>query len=308
MKINNANIVVLLSTYNGESYLEAQLDSLLSQDCEFDLLIRDDGSTDRTLEIVDRYVSTHNFIKVIRGKNIGAKNSFSELVSESVNKYEFYFFCDQDDIWYSNKISSGVSFLYKKNCDLSGPVLYMTGVDLCDAEGNVFGGYSPKNKNTIDLILNNNAIGCTVCFNNSAALLYKKYASMEFYMHDWWINILVSLFGTVFIDERHSLAYRQHGKNVVGVGGSVKRRISSAMKIAFDKKFIKNRVNNFLQIKNIVSNENNTLQYNGICPKIKKSKIDSFLDRVNLIGFSAGSFRGFGDILVYLGFIFSGKK
>ena len=89
-------LVVLISSYNGEKYIRALLDSLVNQtNNKFDIYIRDDGSTDSTIKILEDEYS--NRVKLIKGDNIGSKASFYELVSLADN-YEYYMFCDQDDI------------------------------------------------------------------------------------------------------------------------------------------------------------------------------------------------------------------
>ena len=104
MSINQIDI--LLATYNGESYLSSQLDSIINQSCDnWKILIRDDGSKDRTLEIIEWYTKKYNnqiFLIEDEKKNLGVCGNFSELLNHSHADYAM--FCDQDDIWFKNKI------------------------------------------------------------------------------------------------------------------------------------------------------------------------------------------------------------
>lgn len=99
------NVAVLMSTYNGEKYIKEQIESILGQEnVSVEIFIRDDGSIDHTVDIVEKYDN----INIIRGENIGVGNSFMELVYKVPNSFEFYAFADQDDIWLNNKMEKGI--------------------------------------------------------------------------------------------------------------------------------------------------------------------------------------------------------
>ena len=104
-------IQILMSVYNGEKYLETQIKSILSQDCErkniakVTLLIRDDGSSDNTHEILNKYSKLYpDSIRWYKGENIGVINSFFDLVEHS-DEVDYYAFSDQDDYWLPDKLS-----------------------------------------------------------------------------------------------------------------------------------------------------------------------------------------------------------
>ena len=96
-------IYILLSTYNGEKYLKEQLDSLFSQSYkDFKLIVRDDGSNDKTLDILKKYD-----IELLPSfGNLGVKKSFEKLLkyASENNEAKYFMFCDQDDVWKSDKI------------------------------------------------------------------------------------------------------------------------------------------------------------------------------------------------------------
>ncbi|MBR4145092.1 MAG: glycosyltransferase, partial [Lachnospiraceae bacterium] len=111
----NKDIAVLLCTYNGEKYLCTQLDSILKQkDVNVTLFVRDDGSSDETCNILNRY-KTQYPDKVILvenvNKNLGPGLGFMKLffkVFKEYKRFSFYAFADQDDIWLDNKLYEGI--------------------------------------------------------------------------------------------------------------------------------------------------------------------------------------------------------
>lgn len=130
-------ILILISTYNGEKYLKEQLDSIFSQSYkDFEIIARDDGSSDETINILKSYN-----IKILdTDKNLGAKLSFSTLLNDAVTNTDrgYFMFCDQDDIWKSDKIEKTITTmkeLEKENTDL--PLLVHTDLEVVDEKLNV---------------------------------------------------------------------------------------------------------------------------------------------------------------------------
>ena len=103
-------IAILMATYNGEKYIETQLKSILCQTIrDWVLYIRDDGSTDRTLSVISKFIKKDIRIKLVSDtvEHRGADNSFMWLLNK-VNA-DYYMFCDQDDYWLPNKIENTIS-------------------------------------------------------------------------------------------------------------------------------------------------------------------------------------------------------
>lgn len=98
---------ILMATYNGEKYISEQLESIIGQDFkDWKLFIRDDGSKDNTIHIIDNYMKKFpDKIELIDNynRNLGVKLNFGELMKRSKNQY--CMFSDQDDVWLPNKIS-----------------------------------------------------------------------------------------------------------------------------------------------------------------------------------------------------------
>ena len=105
-------VAVIMSTYNGEKFIREQLDSILNQSYKnIELIVRDDGSKDKTVEIVKEYQAKHKNIKLFEGQNLGFVKSFFELLK--LAEADYYAYADQDDIWIENKIELAVNSLNK---------------------------------------------------------------------------------------------------------------------------------------------------------------------------------------------------
>ncbi len=112
--MTNDKLVVLLSTYNGERYLGELLSSLAAQDLDaFTLMVRDDGSSDKTLQILKENQTTAKYdLQILPSdEHLGAAKSFLRLLAEAGDDFDFYAFCDQDDVWLPGKLSSAVNKL-----------------------------------------------------------------------------------------------------------------------------------------------------------------------------------------------------
>ena len=100
-------VYVMLSSYNGEKYIAEQIDSILHQTgVSVTLAIRDDGSSDGTGEILRRYASENENVKVAFGENVGYAKSFFELIKTSPEGFDYYALSDQDDVWTEDKLKS----------------------------------------------------------------------------------------------------------------------------------------------------------------------------------------------------------
>ena len=132
--MSDKKVAVLLSTYNGEKYVGAQIHSILTQTYKnLVLVVRDDGSKDKTVKIVKEFMENNSNIKLVEGKNLGFIKSFFELL-----KYEdadYYAFADQDDIWLPNKISLAVESLNKLEDDV--PNMAFSNSDYYDVDMNL---------------------------------------------------------------------------------------------------------------------------------------------------------------------------
>ena len=218
---------VLMATRNGESYLPEQIESVLAQDYEnIRLLISDDCSDDGTLDIAHRYAMLDPRVRVVsEGVSFGsARDNFFNLLARSSAPYVA--FCDQDDLWLSDKLSKCLSLMAKLEAGSSHdtPVAVFSDMAVADEELQVispsfeeFTKRDPKRIEFRHLLVLNVAVGCTMVLNRSLVdLCLRGIHDNRVYMHDWWSMLVASAFGRVgYVDEPLSL-YRQHGSNAVG--------------------------------------------------------------------------------------------
>ena len=124
-------VCVMMSTYNGEKYLEEQIMSILDQDIQVHLYIRDDGSQDGTKGILKKYMNKENiFIRF--SNNLGPQKSFINLIEWVGMGYDYYFFADQDDKWKPRKIKTAINFLTQNSYSLPKSKLYFSNVIMTD--------------------------------------------------------------------------------------------------------------------------------------------------------------------------------
>ncbi|MDO4940321.1 MAG: glycosyltransferase family 2 protein [Erysipelotrichaceae bacterium] len=216
-------LIVLMSTYNGEKYLRQQLDSLLNQKLMPNkIVIRDDGSTDNTLDIIDEYEQHYSFIEHYQGQNKGPAKSFFELINNCEDA-DYYALCDQDDVWFEDKLSSAIEQLNKE--DNNKPLLYccrytLTDENLNPIETNISSLYSYTD--FAHSLLYQTSPGCTFVFNHEARKRVMEYDIENNYcmIHDSIIHKIVTMFGKMILDEKSHIYYRQHGDNEIGLSGN----------------------------------------------------------------------------------------
>jgi len=225
-------IAVLLSTYNGDRYICDLLNSINRQRFKFfDLYIRDDGSNDLTTQLIESFNSP-NLKRFIKGKNIGVVRSFLELLEIAGDNYDYYAFCDQDDVWLEDKLGNAVELLMRKNRDI--PLLYFSRYELVSSNLNHIRYSSiPKKIGFGNAIVQNIAAGCTMVINLKAREAVLKKKPSKILMHDWWYYLVVSALGEIIYDERVSIKYRLHEENVVGAATSFCNEYKNKLKRFF---------------------------------------------------------------------------
>ena len=222
---NNRNIAVLMATYNGERFIREQLNSLFAQTyTDWTLFVRDDGSTDHTISIIESYQKKYHNIVIIdnEGHNLGPFMNFMALLQEVDSP--LYMFIDQDDVWLPHKIENEIAAFRSLNCDETTPGMVFTNLQLVDENLNVLSTSFWKSIHFSPHIFNSFTeqafigyiTGCTMLFNKKAKEIsfpVAKYAPM----HDWWVAICVyKANGKVGFIETPQMLYRKHGNNVTG--------------------------------------------------------------------------------------------
>lgn len=218
-------IAVVLSTYNGADHLCEQIDSIFDQvlpdGCSLELYVRDDGSTDGTTEILERYAAQDKF-HYESGSNIGVVRSFLTLVKDIPSSIQYLSFADQDDVWHVDKVARALEVI--ESSRLTGPVLYASEYVFCDANLNET-SRSRLNKigvNFSKMLYENVVSGNTVVINRPLIDLVRHTSVEDVYCHDWWVALLAAATGEILYDTSfYSLDYRRTGSNAsaTGAGG-----------------------------------------------------------------------------------------
>lgn len=221
----NFMIEILLTTYNGDKFLKELIESIIAQTYQnWVLKIRDDGSTDGTLAIIEKYCNICPkkviFIKDEYG-NLGSTKSFEQLLKKSSENY--IMFCDQDDVWMENKIEKTyekVKLMELENPDI--PVLVFSDLTVVDENLRIIHrSYFKSQKVLPDVCYNYKksmglsvAAGCTMMINRKAIDVILPFPNGL--IHDHWIINNVAYWGKCDYINEPTIYYRQHGKNSVG--------------------------------------------------------------------------------------------
>lgn len=255
-------IGVLLSAYNGEKYIAQQVQSIMNQNnvSNITLLIRNDGSTDHTSQILDELKEKYSNLIVIEGKNIGLTASFFALLDMAVKEYNFdyYSFCDQDDYWLEDKLERAVKFLQADNRNV--PILYGCRSKVVNENLEPTGFLTQSQLQDItfyNTAIQNIVIGHNQVLNKRMAqvLIEHKPDFEQIYSQDLWITNVAAVMGKIHFDNTAHTFYRMHGKNALGYGknkldrlyGHLKRlRKNESKKMAYQLSYFTKMFNDYL--------------------------------------------------------------
>lgn len=204
-------ISVCLAAYNGEKYIESQISSIMNQLNQGDeLIIVNDYSTDRTIEIVESIQDTR--IKIINNKiNLGIVKSFEKSIANASGN--IIFLSDQDDIWIQNKVERVIAE-FEKDVAIT---LVITDALLINTDGELIsnsffkelGGFS---SGFIANLIKNKYHGCTIAFKKEMRTFILPFPT-NLAMHDIWIGMCNVLYGKTFYIDEPLIQYRRHGGN-----------------------------------------------------------------------------------------------
>ena len=218
-------VEICLATYNGEKYISEFYNSLVMQThSNWKLLIRDDGSTDNTLTILENIERADSRVKILNGKNgnVGVIKNFELVLRES--SAEVIMLADQDDVWLKNKIEKSLALL-ALNLESEHPKLVFTDLEIVDSALCILEKSFIKSKKLApltslelsNLIVQNVAPGCTMMFNRALIKLALPFPD-NIAMHDWWLLLVALVTGEVSYLNQATILYRQHDNNVLGAG------------------------------------------------------------------------------------------
>lgn len=256
-------IQIIMSTYNGEKYLREQLDSIINLD-GYDLikvLIRDDGSTDNTLSILEEYSNRYGF-EIIKGNNVGVNKSLFLLFEACDKTCDYFAISDQDDVWVKDKIQRALYEL--KNMDSNKPSLFATVSCITDEKLNPIKITSlpKKGPSFYNAMIQNIASGHTQVFNRKLLEeIMNCGGSSDIVIIDWWIYLVASAIGEVIVSDQYTVLHRQHENNAIGHKvGFFKQTYSRLVRL-----FCKHDINLSVQLKDFLFRYEN---------KMKKEYID----------------------------------
>lgn len=204
-----SKVVVLMSTYNGEKYIQEQLESILTQTYHnIKIYVRDDGSSDQTLEILKKY-ENENKIILLKGTNKGFIGSFLTLLKEC-EEADYYAWCDQDDIWLPEKVARAVAKLEEENREM--PTLYFSDYDYYDQNMNFqkHGLNHKRGPSFANSLMDCITLGFNSVFNHKARTMILENIPKHSCGHDWWTYMVCAAFGNVLYDRGYvSVKYRR---------------------------------------------------------------------------------------------------
>ncbi|MCB5069859.1 glycosyltransferase family 2 protein [Streptococcus mutans] len=216
MKVN-----ILMSTYNGQEFIAQQIQSIQKQTFEnWNLLIRDDGSSDETPKIIADFAKSDariRFINADKRENFGVIKNFYTLLK--YEKADYYFFSDQDDVWQPQKLELTLASVKKENNQI--PLMVYTDLTVVDRDLQVLHDSMIKtqshhaNTSLLEELTENTVTGGTMMVNHCLAKQW-KHCYDDLIMHDWYLALLAASLGKlIYLDETTEL-YRQHESNVLG--------------------------------------------------------------------------------------------
>lgn len=224
-----------MSAYNGSKYIKAQLDSIFRQkDVDVTCYIRNDGSTDNTANVLNDFTPPHHIeygaLVINDGDNVGWEKSFL-LALQEAPKGDYYAFADQDDIWFEDKLASGIGMLEAQDNN-NVPLMYHCNKISTDENMKPLRHQvrrTPKPLNRQNAMIQEYAQGCSIILNEAARQLVLRHLPKEKIAHDFWCGLLCYLVGEVIYDNRPHFYHISHRNNASGEGhtiGSWRKRLS----------------------------------------------------------------------------------
>ena len=217
-------VSIVMAVHNGEAWLAEQIDSILAQTVsDFELLIGDDASSDRSPLILKEYALRDQRVHLFRHDDtVGVARNFAFLMERAEGQY--IAFCDQDDRWHSRKLERQLEAMERSEVQNEGiPILVHSDLRLIGEDGKTIApsyfrkrGYDFPKKSSLPLMLTRSGImGNTVLINRAL-----RNATLPFppglKYHDWWLGAVAELEGRRITLEEALVEYRIHTHNTSG--------------------------------------------------------------------------------------------
>ena len=250
MVMGKDHVEILLSTYNGSAHLDELVKSIAQQDHkDWSLKIRDDGSSDRTVEIIQEWrAQLPKRIQISdgqSGKNIGVVRSFSRLLESSSAPYVMM--ADQDDVWLPEKVRLTLDAMRRREAHAPSdlPILVHTDLTMVDHELRIlspsvwrYQGLAPGREGAFSRIIVENTVwGCTAMLNRPLVEIVGCIPVATIH-HDWWIAMVAAALGDIVSLSDSRILWRRHEHNESEVSGI--RNVS--MRLGFNAKGARQRL------------------------------------------------------------------
>lgn len=255
-------VIIIMSTYNGERFIKQQLESLLNQTYPSEIIIRDDGSSDQTIDILNDFATHHPRIRLHKDNpgHQGLRNSYLTLLKDAAHHSpDFICYADQDDVWLADKTEKLLAKLLAAETNHQ-PALVFSDVYVVDENLNTIHASLEKlqhlnnhKKITLKkLLLYCPALGCTIMLNKPLFELIISIPQHGMSMNpDKWALILTAVQGKIIYYPESTVLYRQHSSNTVGAMLGIKRKAWAFANIAFLKKRYQTALDQAMDIANI---------------------------------------------------------
>ncbi len=217
-------VCVMIASFNGEQFISEQIDSILNQEgIKPTILVRDDGSTDSTVEVLESYKRLGD-LDWYSGEHLNVAKGFLSLIQHAPN-CEYYAFCDQDDVWDLDKLKIAVERLSEVDADK--PALYCCGSRLVNRNLEFISEHRlDTNRTPLARLFFSGLAGNTMVFNRALKEKLSLWMPQHMRMHDTWTyKTCLCLGGKIIIDSNPHLAYRQHGANIVGMELTLRQKL-----------------------------------------------------------------------------------
>ncbi len=233
-------VTIIMATYNGETFIEEQLQSIIEQDYgNRELLIADDDSDDNTYSILARYAREYEWIHPRQNKKrLGLIGNFEALLERAQGDY--ISFCDQDDIWEKEKLSKSVERLEEE--DSTQALLFHSDLAVVDKNLETIAlsflkmrSYTLKKQKQLDAMLGRcGVMGNTMIINQKLKSLVLPFPD-DLKVHDYWIALINELYGKRLTSYEPLVRYRLHQTNTSNTLESIRDQGNSRIYIPRDK-------------------------------------------------------------------------
>ena len=220
------HLAILMCTYNGEIFLEEQLDSIEAQDYKnWVLYVNEDGSKDKTITILRDYQKRwgKDRLNILQGPRKNFQTNFLSIITNKKIEADLYLISDQDDVWMPHKLSHTLKKIAK--LDDSKPFLYCARTTFVSSDAKRILGESDlflKPPSFRNAIVQSIAGGNTMAFNNALKKIVSQFKEIDIVSHDWWLYIVNELSGgETLYDPESTILYSQHSRSLIGANTGI---------------------------------------------------------------------------------------